>query len=309
MPCDIEKVVAVVSSDPRRWAGEVRVYIAGKTGEVLFSCGLIPALRQVLPRATLTWVVGAHYHPVFDFVRPDCRPDAVETYPVPTTGTLASRISTAVVSDPFAFRGIALDRDLPAWQDVIRVNLYRTHPWYSADKQKSPLHLPFYKMFAEALGLPKTCWRNPATAYAAPTMPVAFVSGDEHARLARVPLMGETWARIGPGLGIGHSDDGDFDIAGWTKYRGLDLGYVLEQLSYASFVIGPNSGIVFAALLLTAPKVPVVMIDSVCAPRYEWSRMPEVVRDRPVLQLRHSSGVATPWLDTKVLSFLESVKW
>lgn len=282
---------------------EYHVYIVGKTGEVLYSTGLIPALRARLPKAKLIWHVAEHYQPVLAFVEEPCRPDEVRAHVLPEHEDAAEAVRLAVTEGPHTLRGLVWGGD-----GILRANLYRTHPWYGRDPQKSLRRAPFWEHFAEAAGLPQGVWTPPGTfrRQGSGTTVLALPTANVHSRLRVLPAVSTTWstiaqAAVARGFDVvanGHpADPLPEPMPGWPWRSPKGVVGLLELLRDAHWVIGLNSGATFAHLLLGPQDHHTSMLDPQGLALYRFDLMGQIVNRHRHRQLDYHPSMLLPGAD------------
>lgn len=288
-PCyDIHEACRSFGLDPDEWSGTMRVYCVGKTGEALFSLGLVPGLRYLLPRARLAWHVAPHYQPAFKLVEATWQPDEVHDHQLPPgTDSWAERVRRAAVGEGLQdcerIVGIVFDEE----RNEIACNLYRTHFWYFWDDQRAGRRTPFYLAFAEAAGLPVPLYEPPRPIERQQDggIVLAFPTANEHSKLRILPLTPAEWGRLADAaeaaelapVATGRPEDGRPEMPGWTWDESTGVAPVLAAVARSQWTFGLNSGIVFSALLLGPWTGHVSMVDPQAMPIYDWSWMHGVV--------------------------------
>lgn len=292
-PChDVTDALRSFGLDADTWTGTYRCYVVGKTGEALFSLGCVPGLRYLLPKARLVWHLADHYAPVVDCVDPLYRPDAVETH----EGAL----------DCGRLVGIGYDEK----HNELMANAYRTHSWYRCDSQLAARRAPFYLMFAEALGLPTALYERPRSSGRLHDgkIALAFPTANVDSRIRQLPVSPATWATLAQRaqdaglapIATGHRDDGVPEMPGWTWDDSPGIAPVLGAITKAQWVVGLNSGIVFAAILLGPSNGYVSMVDPLGMLLYQFGGMHGVVDGA-----RHRQTHVHPLRDTaKIEAFM-----
>lgn len=319
-PChNVTDALRSFGLDPDTWTGTYRCYVVGKTGEALFSLGCVPGLRYLLPKARLVWHLADHYAPVVDFVDELYRPDAVEGIALPAGTSWAEQIRKAVVHegalDCERLIGIGYDED----RDELATNAYRTHSWYWWDSQVAGRRTPFYLMFAEALGLPVSLYERPRSSGRLHdgNIALAFPTANVHSRIRQLPVSPATWEKIADRaldaelvpVATGRREDGALEMPGWTWDDAPGVRPVLHAITKAQWVVGLNSGIVFAALLLAPGSGYVSMVDPQDMLLYSFDSMHGIVdgtrhRQRRVHPLRDGAKIEAFMLEeaTRALS-------
>lgn len=288
-PCfNVTDALRARGIDAQTWPGTYHVYVVGKTGEALFSLGCVPGLRYLLPRARLIWHLAEHYAPVIDFVDPLYRPDAIEGIALPPSAEgWAEQIRLAVVHEGILscerIIGIVYDDA----RDELATNVYRTHAWYWWDPQAAGRRTPFYLCFAEAMGLPVALYERPRSVgrLSDGNIALAFPTANVHSKIRKLPIKPATWARLArmaedaglAPIATGRSDDGAIEMPGWTWDDSVGVTPVLHAIHGAQWVLGLNSGIVFAALLLGPGSGHVSMVDPQGMLLYSFGAMPGIV--------------------------------
>jgi hypothetical protein len=294
-PChDVTDALRSFGLDADTWTGTYRCYVVGKTGEALFSLGCVPGLRFLLPKARLVWHLADHYAPVVDFVDELYRPDAVEDIALPDEEWGALDCGQLI--------GIGYDEK----RNELAANAYRTHSWYLCDPQLADRRTPFYLMFAKALGLPASLYERPrssARLYDG-SIALAFPTANVHSRIRQLPVSPAVWATIADRaqdaklapVATGRRDDGAPEMPGWAWDDSPGVAPVLHAITRAQWVVGLNSGIVFAALLLGPGSGHVSMIDPLDMLLYRFGEMHGIVdgarhRQTRVHPLRDSAKI------------------
>lgn len=295
------------------FAGSYHLHIGGKTGETMLAAASLPAIRRVLPHASIVWHLHPHYRALVEGLAP--WPDAVICDPWYTDKWPAAPLGRQVTEglrwahawvQAGGGRGFVVEGNAgsPGARGAeLHTSLYRTHTVRPA--------LPFYRMFARAAGVegcdlvrPEWIGRPTIAGKLAATFgPIAlvFVVGNTHTGGAnRIDLEPEQWEALAKrcrGMGIepcatGHKDDAPPpEMPGWTWITPDDPSGVLEILTLAERVIGLNSGITFAAALLS-PGIVTMLDTQEGRPEYLFAPM---VADG-ILEPRH---VQIPWSAAK----------
>jgi hypothetical protein len=280
MTLDVRDVLRQQDRDPATWDGTYFVHIAGKTGETLYSFGMVPALRELLPCARLVWRVARHYAPVVARVTGPFQPEIqwLEDEHDHDVSNFSERIRQQAVEDqPIGIRMTGND---------LHVNLYRTHFWYSRDTETSGKWIPFYLAFCEAAGVPVDMWRVPETIRLRQgDVALAFPTANEHSpRVRELGYGADVWASLAQlarrygcePIANGRPGDGNVTLPGWESHDALGIERVLDWISRAQWVVGLNSGIVFAAMLLGPESGGIYMVDPQNLPIYFFAAMPQV---------------------------------
>lgn len=283
MSTTLDGVFEAAKLDPLTWEGTYHAYIIGKTGEVLFSLGIIPALRHKLPLATLVWHVATKYQKVIDLVLQDFAPDEVEDH-VLLGEDYSEAVRIAVTEGAHALTGISFDKS----KQNLCVNLYRTHHWYRNDPDVSHRKLCFYRAFTEAVGLdPTGYYELPEVVQTSVVGTLALVlpTANVHSRLRDLrDVKPGTWKKIATlcetrglvPLANGYAPDGKLDMPGWKWCEEEGIGFLLDRLSEAAWCVGLNSGAVFAHRILGPEGCATSMLDPQSRSIYDIAYMPEL---------------------------------
>lgn len=274
----LDQAIRDLGREPATWDGELRVHTHGKTGEALFLTGAFPAVRKVAPRCRIVVQTYPHYVPVFRGAVH--RPDRVELH-APDAPLLSRRW----------FFG------LRASGDALETNAFSAHPIMGNAETGAT---PFYRLFSEALGVdayeaPEWHWpekteemRRRMGGRVALAVPLS-VNGRVHAAPGE---WAETAASL-EGRGIApfvcthpHDvHDAWRETPGWAPLETTDVSEVLSSLPLCTHVLGVNSGLVFAALLLSPGRV-TMLDDRNGRGHYRFS--PAMERDAVVHPSRHA---------------------
>lgn len=261
----IEATFQMPASD---WSGRLIVQHPGKVGEMVFLLALVGPLRAMLPHARLSLRTLSEYGSIAARMRPSF--DDIE-FMHPAGAGVADRVIYGMRLNVHAgFR-----RTGP---QELQVHSYRSHPWWTFDTAVT--HGPFYRAFAEAIGVVPFAMQMPQWDDVPPfdgPLAVAFPTTNKHSsRRQRLPLAAEQWHHMalelrGCGLrpvATGRTDDpAPGDMPGWDWYH-CDSMAALTLGRAAKFVIGGNSGVVWASLFLG--QGPCVMLDEQ-SPTALWS--------------------------------------
>lgn len=281
-PISQKRLDAIIRSDigvePDGWTGTLNIYAIGKTGEILFASGMLPALRVMTPKASIVFHVHPHYMPMMEGLTH--RPDSWSAYEwTGVTGKHTDRVAMAAKQSIRSLGG-----HLQVQGSDISTNLYNNYiPW-------SPR--PFYRDFMAAVHIPDAPYAKPGwqpseravkivKQLGSDRLAVAFASANAHngSPLRSVPFTPEQWNALADRLialgflpvATGHSDDPVPVTPGWKWFDTNDISEVLTLLTKAAFVLGLNSGVVFAATQLAPGKT--VMIDTQMKPTYAFQTM------------------------------------
>ncbi len=274
VPDVYEAIRLLAGVDPSTWTGTLHLHLGGKTGETLYACGCIPALRETLPRARLALYLHPHYLGVVPGIAPQAQPDEVWGYPGPWgPGTVAEQVLLCL-------RRVMTQQGRKFWggPEGVHVCLYAGHGRYLA---------PFYLQFARsALGLPRGAWQRPTwqptrRLTALDDLALVFPTANEHSGTTRgLPVTPPQWGVLAAELrkrglhpvATGNPDDGRPEMPGWSWLETGDVTRVLELLTRARVVVGPNSGITWASLLIAPGAVTM----------FDWQRTHERLYEFPM---------------------------
>jgi hypothetical protein len=277
-PISPEEELRRTIGNPGTWRGHYHLHVTGKTGEILFASGVIPALREAMPKATLYLHVLDHYEPVCHGL--GFRPDAIVVQSGDKELPLYLQTTKIVRADLASYGRLKLEGD------HLHTCLYRTHPWIN---RNAPV-VPFYRMFSTAVGVsgyrlplwsPSSsdlAWKQATTG----RRPIAllFASSNPHSGgPPSLPLTSEDYAdlaRAAKRRGLipiinRHGQDPKVEAPGWTSVENASITQVLALLRSAKIVMGLNSGIVFAAIRLSTGHA--IMADYQAASRYDFHSM------------------------------------
>lgn len=303
---DLTTAIKSIGQDPEKWSGTYHLHLGGKTGEVIFATGILPSIRKILPKAKLVLHVVAHYLPVIE--RCTIKPDDVVTYAPMPGRAVFDQVVNSVIQMRNAHPSIAMHGS------DLATSLYRKHPWPShALLPTSPEFTPFYRMFAHGAGVngyDKPGWETKSEGES--PIALAFPTSNPHSgSTSSIPLTPQSWERLADVLkcrGIRpiantFKEDPKLLPAGWSPMDG-SVSEVLELLTKAKFVIGLNSGITFAGVLLSPGRV--VMVDYQKKPFYDFGNMISdgVVRPADHVQIDGHGG---PGFGTHLAAQVESL--
>jgi len=297
----ISAIARVHNESPASWSGDLHLHIPGKSGELFFSLGVLPALREALPQANIIFHTLRHYFPVI--LGTVIRPDGATFYDDETEWGLVDEmpllLKGQVATSKTGYVGF-----LTGGGNTLHVNLYRTHPFYTIDPLTSASDAPFYRCFMDAVGLSTAVYCPPQwtsepqlvkriNAKRADERPIALVLSVANAHATgwrEMPLTSLGWAELAKqceqqGLQpvmTAHKDDPRIEAPGWLWYESSDLLEVMTLLSLCQRVAGMNSGLVFSATQIAPGEV--TMFDPRQEPLYDFGGM---VGDLVIDPLRH----------------------
>jgi hypothetical protein len=256
-----EVVRGALGAEPADWSGSLHLHMPGKSGEVFFLGGVLPELRRQAPKARLVLHVLAPYDRVAHGGAHAF--DEVQVVSSTWEGPLAEQVAVQNYRDMWG--GFAVDGG------DLRVNPFRSHRWFLGDPLVSDG--PLYLAFADAVGCPRSryvlpAWGSEGDDGWAPFV-LAFPTANPHSsRRGGLPFGPEEWAelaRLARARGLeplaqGHGDDGRPCLPGWS-WLDASLPELFARLTRAAVVIGPNSGVVWAACALSPGRV--LLLDDV----------------------------------------------
>lgn len=248
-------VRAAFACEARDWEGTLFVYAPGKAGEVFYLCGLAAALRRRIPRARLVLRTLPTYAAVAEGAAPSF--DSVEPLRAPSLVRLADRVAAANAC--YAWPGFAVVGA------ALHVAAFRSHGWFREDPLVSAGPFPY--AFADALGCPRDDvrlpgWKRGAGA-GAQRLALAFPTANHHSsRRGGLAFAAAEWALLGEAarahglLPIAHGlpDPGRPELPGWV-WSEATLPELFALFPRADWVVGPNSGAVWAACALSPGQV------------------------------------------------------
>jgi hypothetical protein len=285
-PAGLEDAVRQVCGvEPASWRGTLHLHLGGKTGETIYASGCFPAIRQVAPFARIALHLHPHYLPVVPGLeqRPDEAIGYEPPFPEPTVALQVTGCLRRIIEGRPRW-----------WGDIsdLHTSLYMGHGAVAG---------PFYRQFhRSALGLPQGSWRRPGWDPPAVEsdlgdrgLALVIPTANEHAGIRELPVGPADWRELAAevrarGLlpaATGHPDDGCPDMPGWTWIHTGNVISVLELLYYARRVVGPNSGIVWSALLLCPGRVTMFDWQRTHERLYDFADCPEVVDQARHFQL------------------------
>jgi hypothetical protein len=242
----------------------LHVHLCGKTGELLYLSGCLPALRARWPGHSIVLHLHPHYAPLVAGLRH--QPDAVEILrPLERSKPLAVQVTDLT-------RAALLRHHRPLTREVDgdwHVLPYGLHQAAAGGAWRHPegKRLGFWELFqaaadAEAYPYDRPSWGKPRGL--APDVAVVFASGNLHTGGARtIDLPPAEWDRLAAELrafgvapvATGHRDDPRPLMPGWDWLNTDDPRDVLELLASAGAVVGLNSGITWSAFMLAPGRV------------------------------------------------------
>lgn len=272
-----------------RWKGPLHIRCVGKTGETLYAHGVIPALRQVLPQAQIVWHSLERYLPVRHRLLPEFHADVYTPLEPGEGETTALIVQDTVIKHAHSGYDV---RDDGLWVDI-----YRTHPWYVWDVAARAVGnqgLPFYRLFATAVGLLPGDYRFPQPVERIRGYRVALVlpATNEHCAVRSLRFSPKLWKQLAKrwyNLGLQpvvnvFCEDAQCDPAildaGFTPNTGTGYDTVLDLVSHAGVVLGLNSGMTFAHMLLGPQNAETFMVDPQGMPIYSFARMRGLVGEK-----------------------------
>lgn len=257
--CDAA-VRRIFGVNPHDWTGDFIAHCTGKTGELIFLTGALPALRRRLPRARIVCLTQPFYEPLLQRVKH--RFDAVAHL-----GYICDDYATQVEMHYNDYRTSGFVRN----GNSISVNVYALHGQTGRS---------FYHTFAMAMGLQPGEYERPGYD-AGPNIrepyALALASLNRHSSPRRVlPFSAEEWETLArclrnkglTPLATGHPHDPRPNMPGWEWVEG-DVQDALSLVAHANYTLCGNSGMGFLAALLSSG--PVVMIDE-----SKWKHLPHI---------------------------------
>lgn len=279
----------LTGEDASSWSGALHVHHPGKTGELLTFFGFLPEIRRQLPLATLHLHTLRHYGILtaafeneFDIV--SCQEHS------------SSLVRSA--SEAFAYvEGVSNAAGFLLLEDGIHVNPYRTHYWYKSGIVSSG---SYFRAYAEAVGVDFLSWKKPQC-FLPKTEPVALalVSANTHSATRRLlPFTANQWTELSKlakskklrPIATGHFEDPKPEsMPGW-EWIDCDLLQAVKYMVSAKWVVGHNSGMVWAPCFLGSASV--IMLDG--SPQAGHSRLYLLDRTVPFVDHQRCKAIQTP---------------
>jgi hypothetical protein len=274
---------------PPDWDGTYRIALGGKSGELLFFSGILPAIRKAIPKAKVVISIHPHFAGIVPGL--EHQPDEVRCEDWYTKPWPLAPLATQVQH--------GLKADIASWggHNPRTLTLLDDHTLVTGAYLRHRASKPFYRLFMDSCGVgdgeyvaPR--WRMPpeivmplgrVVSRIALVLPSANIHAGNGVR--KMELATTEWlelARDADAAGLdpvatGHKDDPTPEMSGWywADLRRPDLIFAL--LTQAARVVGFNSGMTFAATRLVPPGGRVTMIDSQMLDQYDFRRMAGVV--------------------------------
>lgn len=270
--------------EPLTWDGEYHIHCVGKTGELIYLSGALPDLREQAPRARLVLHTMEAYRPVVEGLH-ERFDGAVYWHLVSGAGSLSDQVTTHYSMSHAGW--------IRAYEGGgLQVHAYWTHAHHARRLNQPPC--PFPVAFAQALGARHYRWPSGwgvAVGDEPRSIALALRTANYGSSMrGRVPFSDEQWGLLAAALRLrglrpmmtGRADDGPTVPApGWEWLEG-DVTVALESVKRSGYVLGLNSGMVFAALVLSDAAV-VMLDDSMHTPHnttLDRAGFPEVLRQR-----------------------------